>query len=142
MLFNISLKKFNTFGIDVTAKEFVEVKTVDELRVLIINFNLQGRKLLILGGGSNILLTKNFEGMVIRIGIKGINIVKEDEEFVWVKAMAGEAWHDLVLFSVSKGYGGIENLSLIPGCVGAAPMQNIGARVVENLEASILASIR
>lgn len=128
---NISLKPHNTFGIDVKAREYVVVESMEELQVLCAAFNLSDRKLLVLGGGSNILLTGDFDGMVIRINMKGITVVKEDEDHVWVKAMAGEVWHQFVLWCIDKGYGGVENLSLIPGCVGAAPMQNIGAYGVE-----------
>jgi UDP-N-acetylmuramate dehydrogenase len=128
---NISLKSLNTFGIEASAKEFVDIQSREELEVLCCNFNLIDRNVLVLGGGSNMLLTKDVDGMVIKISIKGIEIVKEDTEHVWVKAMAGEVWHDLVLWTIDKGYGGLENLSLIPGCVGASPMQNIGAYGVE-----------
>ncbi|MES2781051.1 MAG: UDP-N-acetylmuramate dehydrogenase [Bacteroidota bacterium] len=128
---NISLKSFNTFGIEAKAKEFVEIKSKEELEVLCTNFNLKDRKVLVLGGGSNMLLTQDVDGMVIKISIKGISVVAENESHVWVKAMAGEVWHDLVIWSIDKGYGGLENLSLIPGCVGASPMQNIGAYGVE-----------
>ncbi|MES2558788.1 MAG: UDP-N-acetylmuramate dehydrogenase [Bacteroidota bacterium] len=128
---NVSLKFLNTFGIEARAKEFVEIKSQEELEVLCINFNLKDRKVLVLGGGSNMLLTQDVDGMVIKISIKGISIVAENDDYVWVKAMAGEVWHDLVLWTIEKGYGGLENLSLIPGCVGASPMQNIGAYGVE-----------
>ncbi len=128
---NISLKPFNTFGIDVKASEFVEINNLDELLVLCLNFNLTERNLLVLGGGSNLLLTKDFNGMVIKINLKGINTIKTEGNYVWVKAMAGEVWHDLVLHCIANNYGGLENLSLIPGCVGASPMQNIGAYGVE-----------
>jgi len=124
---NISLKPYNTFGIDASASQFVELQTLEEVQVLCQTFNLTDRKLLILGGGSNILLTKDFDGMAIKINLKGIEIVKEDEQEIWVKAMAGESWHSFVTYCVEKNWGGVENLSLIPGCVGAAPMQNIGA---------------
>lgn len=128
---HISLKNYNTFGIDVTAKEFVAVTNMDELCILCAAFNLRDRKLLVLGGGSNVLLTQNFEGMVIKLNIKGITVVEENENHALVKAMAGEVWHDFVLHCVANNWGGLENLSLIPGCVGAAPMQNIGAYGVE-----------
>jgi UDP-N-acetylmuramate dehydrogenase len=128
---NISLKPFNTFGIDVKADQFVEVNTVEELQVLCATFNLAERKKLILGGGSNILLTKDFDGMVIKMNLKGMDAIKEDDNFVWVKAMSGENWHHFVQFCVNKNWGGVENLSLIPGCIGASPMQNIGAYGVE-----------
>jgi UDP-N-acetylmuramate dehydrogenase len=125
--YNISLKPYNTFGIEATTNEFVEVSTIDELVVLVNTFDFSSRKNLVIGGGSNLLLTKDFDGMVIKNSIKGMAVINEDEENVWVKAMAGERWHEFVLFCIGNGYGGVENLSLIPGCVGAAPMQNIGA---------------
>jgi UDP-N-acetylmuramate dehydrogenase len=124
---NISLKPYNTFGIEANASQFVELQTLEEVQVLCQTFNLTDRKLLILGGGSNILLTKDFDGMALKINLKGIEIVKENDEEVWVQAMAGESWHSFVTYCVEKNWGGVENLSLIPGCVGAAPMQNIGA---------------
>jgi UDP-N-acetylmuramate dehydrogenase len=124
---NISLKPYNTFGIEANASQFVELQTLEEVQVLCQTFNLTDRKLLILGGGSNILLTKDFDGMALKINLKGIEIVKENDEEVWVQAMAGESWHSFVTHCVEKNWGGVENLSLIPGCVGAAPMQNIGA---------------
>jgi UDP-N-acetylmuramate dehydrogenase len=127
----ISLKPYNTFGIDVTTSEFVEVKSVEELTILCQAFNLIDRKLLVIGGGSNLLLTQSFDGMVIRNAIKGIEILSEDDNYVRVKAMSGEVWNDFVMWTVDRNYGGLENLSLIPGCVGAAPMQNIGAYGVE-----------
>ncbi|MFN7314028.1 MAG: UDP-N-acetylmuramate dehydrogenase [Bacteroidota bacterium] len=128
---NVSLKPYNTFGIDVKAKEFVVVNTMEELCILCAAFNLSDRKLLVLGGGSNVLLTSDFDGMVIKNNLKGITIEQEDEDHVWVKSMAGEVWHDFVLYCIDHHLAGIENLSLIPGCVGAAPMQNIGAYGVE-----------
>lgn len=128
---NIPLQSFNTFGIEANAKEFVDIHSIEELQVLCSNFNLSDRNVLILGGGSNMLLTKDVDGMVIKISIKGIQIEKEDENHVWVRAMAGENWHELVLWTIEKGLSGLENLSLIPGCVGASPMQNIGAYGVE-----------
>ena len=128
---NISLKQYNTFGIEAIAKEFVAVDTLEELQILCQAFNLNERKLLILGGGSNLLLTENFEGMVIHVNLKGIRVIHENEEHVWVKTMAGEVWHKFVMWCVERKYAGLENLSLIPGYVGAAPMQNIGAYGVE-----------
>lgn len=128
---NISLKPYNTFGIDVNASHFVRVNTIEEVQVLCTAFNLAERNKLVFGGGSNLLLTKDFDGMAVKIDLKGIDKIKENEDFVWVKAMSGEVWHHLVMYSVENNWGGIENLSLIPGCVGAAPMQNIGAYGVE-----------
>lgn len=128
---NISLKQYNTFGIDVNAKEFVSVDTLEELQILCQAFNLNERKLLILGGGSNLLLTDHFNGMVIHVNLKGIQVMHENDEHVWIKSMAGEVWHKFVLWCVERNFAGLENLSLIPGYVGAAPMQNIGAYGVE-----------
>lgn len=124
---NISLKEYNTFGIEVLAKYFVEINSAEELKQLI-NMPLfnSGRRL-VLGGGSNLLLTDNFDGLVIKISIPGIEITDEDKENVVIRAGAGVIWHELVLFCVERNYGGIENMSLIPGTVGAAPIQNIGA---------------
>lgn len=128
---NISLKQYNTFGIDVNAKEFVSVDTLEELQILCQAFNLNERKLLIMGGGSNLLLTDHFNGMVIHVNLKGIQVMHENDEHVWIKSMAGEVWHKFVLWCVERNFAGLENLSLIPGYVGAAPMQNIGAYGVE-----------
>jgi UDP-N-acetylmuramate dehydrogenase len=127
---NISLKPYNTFGIDVQAKTFAEFSTTDELQE-VLNVKPEKEELLVLGGGSNILLTKPFEGWVLHNVIPGIQLIKEDNHFVWVRAGAGENWHQFVLHCIEKGWGGVENLSLIPGCVGASPMQNIGAYGVE-----------
>lgn len=121
----------NTFGIDVNADEYVEIKSIDEAKVLCRTFNLADRNLLILGGGSNVLFTGDVKGMVIRNLIKGIQVTAENDQHVWVKAMSGEVWHEFVLWTIEHNLGGLENLSLIPGCVGAAPMQNIGAYGVE-----------
>lgn len=124
---NISLKGFNTFAVDARARFFARFSSLEELTAAI---NFAG-KLFILGGGSNILLYKDFEGLVLKNEIAGIEVVKEDEDFVFVKSGAGENWHHLVMHCVGLGWGGLENLSLIPGCVGASPMQNIGAYGVE-----------
>ena len=126
---NISLKPFNTFGIDVNANNFVSVSTIDELKQILSSKDYPDK--LILGGGSNMLLTKNFEGLVIHMNLKGIEIVSQDDDFVYVKASAGENWHEFVVWCIDNDFGGIENLSLIPGNVGTAPIQNIGAYGVE-----------
>lgn len=131
ILKNVSLQQYNTFGIEVKAKTFATFSTTEELKSLLLSRDYKSVPKLILGGGSNILFTKDFDGLVLKNKMKGIEVDKEDDEFVWVKANAGESWHDLVLFAIDNGYGGIENLSLIPGSVGAAPMQNIGAYGVE-----------
>ncbi len=127
---NRSLKAYNTFGVDVSAKYFVEVSYVEELIEIFKNAPTQKRsnsKTLFLGGGSNILLTKDFDGLVIQLNLKGISeeIVNENE--VLVTSQTGENWHEFVAYCLNKNYGGLENLSLIPGNVGTSPMQNIGA---------------
>jgi UDP-N-acetylmuramate dehydrogenase len=128
---NISLKPYNTFQIDARAKYFASFKNLAELEE-VLNYKLHTTNhKLVLGGGSNILLTKDFNGIILKNEIKGIEIVKEDEDHVYIKAGAGENWHQFVLYCVENNYAGIENLSLIPGNVGASPMQNIGAYGVE-----------
>lgn len=122
---NIDLKPYNTFGITAKASHFAQFNTVDELDRLLAPD--RSRPLLILGGGSNILLTGDIDALVLKNDIRGITKTKENNEFVLVTASAGENWHDLVLFCIENNWGGIENMSLIPGSVGAAPMQNIGA---------------
>jgi len=126
---NISLKPFNTFGIDVEASYFISVSNIDELKEVLTLKEYPNK--LILGGGSNMLLTKNQNCLVIHVNLKGIEIVSEDENLVLVKANAGENWHEFVLWCINNNFGGIENLSLIPGNVGTAPIQNIGAYGVE-----------
>ncbi len=128
---NVSLKPYNTFGLEATAKYFVEVSGIEQLHAILNDPAYQQTERLILGGGSNLLLTQDFDGIVIKIAIKGIEKIKEDKEHIWLKAGAGEVWHDLVMYCVNNKYAGVENLSLIPGTVGAAPMQNIGAYGVE-----------
>jgi UDP-N-acetylmuramate dehydrogenase len=128
---NVSLKSFNTFGIDAKAHYFVEINNKTELREALYDNQFHMTKRLILGGGSNVLFTKDFDGVILKINIKGIKKIKENADFVWIKAGAGENWHDLVLYTIENNWGGIENLSLIPGLVGAAPLQNIGAYGVE-----------
>jgi UDP-N-acetylmuramate dehydrogenase len=128
---DISLKSLNTFAIDVTAKLFSEVSSEEQLQEIISDQKLKSEKKLILGGGSNILFTKSIDGLVVKNSLQGIRILKEDVYNVWIKVAAGEVWHEFVMFCVGKNLAGIENLSLIPGLVGAAPMQNIGAYGVE-----------
>jgi len=129
---NQSLKAYNTFGIDVKANYFCEIDSQAQLFQL---FNtdeyLNSANKLFLGGGSNILFTQDYAGIVIKVGIKGIRIDNNDENIIWVNVGAGENWHDFVLFCIENGLAGVENLSLIPGTVGAAPIQNIGAYGVE-----------
>jgi UDP-N-acetylmuramate dehydrogenase len=128
---NIDLLPFNTFNIKATAKQFVTITTANEAIDLFKSDIFGKEKHLFLGGGSNILLTKDFDGLVIKNEIKGIETVTENDDQVTLKVGAGENWHAFVCYCVDKSYGGIENLSLIPGTVGAAPMQNIGAYGVE-----------
>jgi UDP-N-acetylmuramate dehydrogenase len=121
------LKDLNTFGIDVKAQLFANIKSEEQLLSLLIDKKLKEMPKCILGCGSNILLTQDFAGIVIKNSIPEIKIIKQDEDYVWIKAGAGVIWHQVVLFCVERNLGGIENLSLIPGTVGAAPIQNIGA---------------
>ena len=124
---NQSLKNYNTFGIDAKAKEFIAVNTIDSL-IEVVGSN---KDLFILGGGSNMLLTQDIQKLVVHVNLKGRAIIEENEDFVIVKAQAGENWHEFVLWCIDQGFGGIENLSLIPGNVGTTPIQNIGAYGVE-----------
>lgn len=126
---NISLKNHNTFGIDVKAEHFVAVSTVEELKKVLALKHYPEK--LLLGGGSNMLLTQDQKKLVVHINLKGISIEKEDEAIVYIKANAGENWHEFVLWCLKRDFGGLENLSLIPGNVGTAPIQNIGAYGVE-----------
>lgn len=133
---DISLRHFNTFGIDVKAKLFSNFKNADELTELLAQNLPAGKagselKTLILGGGSNILFTKDYDGLVLKNEIIGIDLLHEDGEYIYVKAGAGENWHRFVLYCIERNWAGVENLSLIPGNVGASPMQNIGAYGVE-----------
>ncbi len=125
---NISLKPYNTFGIDVIAQKFCAFKNTNELREAI---NSSTNNRLIIGGGSNILLTQNFNGAVLQNRITGIELVEQNDDTVTVRVGGGENWHQFVLHCITNNWGGVENLSLIPGCVGASPMQNIGAYGVE-----------
>lgn len=134
LLQNVSLKPFNTFGIQATAQYYQAFTSVAALSELLEGYGKMesgSHQLTVLGGGSNILLTKNVNGLVLKNELRGIVLVKEDEEHYFVKAQAGENWHQFVLFCVNNNYAGVENLSLIPGNVGASPMQNIGAYGVE-----------
>ena len=122
---NFSLKKYNTFGIEAKAKEFVAVHSVDELKNVLIENKSKSK--FVLGGGSNMLLTKDIDALVIHIDLKGKNIINENSDFVWVESQAGENWHEFVLWTIDQNLGGLENMSLIPGNVGTTPVQNIGA---------------
>jgi UDP-N-acetylmuramate dehydrogenase len=128
---NASLKNLNTFGMEVKAEWLVSISSKEELLELIQDARWRTLPRLILGGGSNILFTQDVKGVVARMEWKGIQVKEETAEAVWVEVQAGEVWHEWVLNAIGKGWGGIENLSLIPGSVGASPMQNIGAYGVE-----------
>ena len=122
---NFSLKKYNTFGIEAKAKRFVAVNSVADLKT-ILKENKDSEKF-ILGGGSNMLLTQDIDALVIHIDLKGKKIIKQDDDYVWVESQAGENWHEFVLWCIDQDFGGLENMSLIPGNVGTTPVQNIGA---------------
>ena len=126
---NTSLKAYNTFGIDVAAEHLISIESTGELVKTLAEINQ--KELLILGGGSNVLFMNDFKGTVLLNKLEGISVVDENEGHVWVKAGGGVNWHEFVLHCIHQNWAGIENLSLIPGSVGAAPMQNIGAYGVE-----------
>ncbi|AVR44038.1 UDP-N-acetylenolpyruvoylglucosamine reductase [Christiangramia fulva] len=129
ILRNFSLKNYNTFGIDVKADRFISVEKIEELKAIL--RKTYSSEVFLIGGGSNILLTGDVDKLVIHINLQGIEVISEDENEVLVKAMAGENWHQFVLWTLDHGFGGLQNLSLIPGNVGTAPIQNIGAYGVE-----------
>ena len=122
---NFSLKKHNTFGIEARAKQFVAVHSIENLNTILKEH--QSEPKFILGGGSNMLLTQDIQSLVIHINLKGKKVLKEDDYFVWVESQAGENWHEFVLWTIDQNFGGLENMSLIPGNVGTTPVQNIGA---------------
>ncbi|MFB1022620.1 MAG: UDP-N-acetylmuramate dehydrogenase [Vicingaceae bacterium] len=128
---NINLKEYNTFGIEVFAKEFYSINSALDAKTFFLQENFNDRELLIIGGGSNLLFTEDFNGAVVHNEIKGTSVESENENEVLLKVGAGENWHEFVLHCINEGYAGLENLSLIPGNVGASPMQNIGAYGVE-----------
>lgn len=127
----VDLKSFNTFGVQAKAKLMVEINNEDWFRRLMETQEYQRNEKLIMGGGSNLLFTKDFDGLVIKNNIKGIEKIAENDEHIFVQSGAGEIWHEFVLHCIKNGWAGLENLSLIPGNVGASPMQNIGAYGVE-----------
>ncbi|MES2448219.1 MAG: UDP-N-acetylmuramate dehydrogenase [Bacteroidota bacterium] len=127
---NISLKPYNTFGVEAKAKYFVEAKSENDLIEIFSNELTKTQKLLVLGGGSNMLFTQNFDGLVLKVGIQGIKYITQGDD-ISLTAGGGVVWNDLVSYCVDKGFAGMENLSLIPGTVGASPIQNIGAYGVE-----------
>jgi len=122
---HFSLKNFNTFGIEANAKQFVAVHSIEELKSILAQNTSKNK--FILGGGSNMLLTKDIDALVIHIDLKGKKIVEENDNFIWVESQAGENWHEFVIWTIDNNYGGLENMSLIPGNVGTTPVQNIGA---------------
>ena len=125
---NFSLKKFNTFNVDELAQLIIEIDNISDLPNILSN---KKDEILVLGGGSNILFTKPYNGLIINLKNKGKKIIQEDENTVLVEVSAGENWHEFVLWAIRNNFGGLENLSLIPGNLGAAPIQNIGAYGVE-----------
>jgi UDP-N-acetylmuramate dehydrogenase len=122
---DFSLKNYNTFGIEAKATQFVAVHNLEELRTVLAENKSQ--KKFILGGGSNMLITKDIDALVIHIDFKGKKIIQENDDVVWVECQAGENWHEFVLWTIDNNFGGLENMSLIPGNVGTTPVQNIGA---------------
>jgi UDP-N-acetylmuramate dehydrogenase len=124
---NYSLKSLNTFGLKVDAKYFAVVASLDEIKQVGKFADKKAVSLMVLGGGSNVLFRGDFPGLIVRNNLKGISVIDETDDYVFVKVMGGEVWDDFVSFCVGKGWGGVENLSLIPGSVGAVPIQNIGA---------------
>lgn len=131
VLQHVSLRPHNTFGIEALARYWITITSPEQLQALLRDPAYQSVPKLVLGGGSNVLFTQDFEGLLIKIAIPGIEVTKEDEKEVWIRSGAGVGWHALVMHCIERGYGGIENMSLIPGTVGAAPLQNIGAYGVE-----------
>lgn len=128
---NYDLKPHNTFQFEVKAKQFVEITSLNELKEIAKHINAYDLKYLVLGGGSNVLFTQDFDGLVLFMNIKGKEIVRQNDNKVLLKVSAGEVWHDWVMWTLENGFYGLENLALIPGSVGAAPIQNIGAYGVE-----------
>lgn len=128
---DVDLQPYNTLNVSAKARYFASVETEEALREILMHPGSAGLDILILGGGSNMLFADDFDGLVIKIAITGREVIKENDEHVWLKIGGGENWHETVRYCVDKGWGGIENLSLIPGTVGGAPIQNIGAYGVE-----------
>ncbi len=128
ILQNVSLLPFNTFGLDVKAENFAEISSVDDLRE---GLRAGIHPVFLLGGGSNVLFTQDVQGLVLKNNLRGIQVIREFKSKVWVEVGGGELWHEFVLWAVAHDYGGVENMSLIPGTVGASPIQNIGAYGVE-----------
>ncbi|MCS6967729.1 MAG: UDP-N-acetylmuramate dehydrogenase [Cytophagales bacterium] len=131
LLANYSLKSLNTFGVEAKARYFMEVSSLEALRAVLQLPEVKNLPLLVLGEGSNVLFTRHFEGLVLKINLKGIKFLGKDSQFYYIQAAAGENWHQFVQTCLANHWAGVENLSLIPGTVGAAPVQNIGAYGVE-----------
>ena len=131
VLQDVSLRSHNTFGLEALARHWITITATEQLQDLLRDPAYRSVPKMILGGGSNVLFTQDFEGLLIKVAIPGISVVEEDDQSIFVRSGAGVGWHELVMHCIERGYGGIENLSLIPGTVGAAPMQNIGAYGVE-----------
>lgn len=125
---NLSLQPYNTFGLPSKAANLIRINSESQLKATL---KLPYQPIFILGGGSNMLLTQDVAGLVLKNEIKGIKVLRKNKETVTLKVGGGENWHTFVLWCIKKGYGGVENLSLIPGTVGASPIQNIGAYGVE-----------
>jgi len=128
---NVSLKNLNSFGIEANARYYIDIHSEDDLILFLLQHKKTTLPLLVMGGGSNMLFFKDFDGIVLKNNLHGIDVVEENEASVKIRIGAGEVWHNVVMWSVEKNLGGIENLSLIPGTAGAAPIQNIGAYGVE-----------
>ncbi len=128
---DVDLKPMNTFGVNATSKQLIRLCAEHELSDILRYAAVYQGKVLLMGGGSNLLFTKDWDGLIVKIETKGIELLDEDDDYVYIRAQAGELWDDLVDYCVKRGYGGIENLSLIPGTVGSSPVQNIGAYGVE-----------
>lgn len=139
ILSDFSLKNYNTFGIEAKAKKFVAVQSIEELQTVLKQH--QNQPLFILGGGSNMLLTRDIEDLVLHIDLKGKKILSENDDTVIVEAQAGENWHEFVLWTIDQNFGGLENLSLIPGNVGTTPVQNIGAYGAEIKDTMVLCEV-
>lgn len=129
--YDFSLRPYNTFGVEARAQAYLQITASDMLALIDSNAELDGLPRLILGGGSNIVLTRDFDGLVLHMCTQGIDVIDQNEDATYVRVAAGENWHRFVLWTLEQGLGGLENLSLIPGSVGAAPIQNIGAYGVE-----------
>ena len=126
-----SLKLFNTFGVEAKADYFVEANNFTDLKKALVFRRQNNLEILFIGGGSNMLFVNDFKGLALKLNLKGIELVNEDDDFVWVKAQGSENWHQFIQWTLAQNFGGLENLSLIPGNVGTAPIQNIGAYGVE-----------